>query len=229
MELDFDPYLRVGDVSVGERDVALLRAVGRNGSLNAAASDLGRSYSRAHRRLSTLEDAVGPLVDRQRGGAGGGGSDLTATARTLIERYEDLADALSGTASTPHATLEGTVTDREGELVTVETPAGPVRAIATDDADRVRVRFPADAVTLHAPAATPAESETSARNRFDGTIRAIDVGDATAAVTVDVGASAPLVVTITRASQELLALEPGAVVVATVKATAARARSTMAN
>lgn len=240
MDLDFDPYLRVGDVTVGARDVALLRAVGREGSLNGAASALGRSYSRAHARLSDLEDALGTLVERRRGGADGGGSELTPAARELLERFADLADALSGTAGTPHATLTGTVVEREGELATVETPAGTVRAVladeravaaddgatAADDTDRVRVRFPADAVTLHAPDGTPAETETSARNRFAGTVAAIEAEEATASVTVDVGASAPLAVRVTLASVELLDLAPGRAVVATVKATATRARGT---
>lgn len=226
MDLDFDPYLRIEGVTVGERDVALLRAVGREGSLNAAASSLDRSYSRAHARLADLEAAVGTLVERQRGGADGGGSELTATARELLERYADLADALSGTAQTPHATLSGTVIERDGELATVETPAGVVRAIAPTEADRVRVRFPADAVTLHAPDGTPAEAETSARNRFEGTVAAVDEGTATASITVDVGASVPLVVRVTLDSVDLLDLAPGAPVVATVKATAARATPT---
>ena len=224
MDQEFDPYLRVGEVTVGERDVALLRTIGHEGSLNAAATSLERSYSRAHARLADLEDAMGDLVERRRGGASGGGSHLTTAARDLIERYEDLADALSGTVRTPHATLAGTVIDREGDMATVETPAGRVRAIATDDADEVRVRFPADAVTLNAPASAPAESETSARNRFEGTVSAVETAAATASVTVDVGASVPLVVRVTRASVELLDLAAGTSVVATVKATATRAR-----
>lgn len=142
LDLDFDPSLRAGDVTVGERDVALLRAVGREGSLSAAAGFLDRSYSRAHARLSTLEVALGPLVERQRGGADGGGSELTPAARELLERFGDLEDALARTAGTPHVTLSGTVADREGDLVTVETPAGSVSAVAADDVgagDAVRV------------------------------------------------------------------------------------------
>jgi molybdate transport system regulatory protein len=223
MDPDVDPYLDAGEVTVGERDVALLRAVGREGALNAATADLGRSYSRAHSRLRTLEDELGQLVERERGGAGGGGSELTATARDLLATYADLADALDGTATTEHATVVGEVVDREGELATVQTPAGTVRAVYAGDAERVRVRFPADAVTLHPAEDAPPEDATSARNRFPGTVADVDGGTATASIAVDVGAGAPLVVRVTRSSVDTLGLAPGTDVVATVKATATRA------
>lgn len=223
MGADFEAYLRVDGVTFDRSDARLLRAVDDRGSLSAAAEALGRSYSRAHARVTDLEAAVGPLVDRRRGGADGGGSELTSSARDLLARFARLQAALDRTASTDEVVLDGTVVEREGELATVETPAGRVRALSVEDAERVQVSFRADAVTLHAPETAPPAGGTSARNRFRGTVAAVDRSQAVALVTVRVAEDARLSVVVTRDSLDRLKLRQGAEVVATVKATAIRA------
>ena len=111
---------------------------------------------------------------------------------------------------------------REGELSTVETDAGRVRALAPE-AEAVQVTVRADAVTLHAPDEAPPEAATSARNRFAGQVVAIDTGAVVARVLVDVGAESPLAALVTMASVENLTLCEGAEVVVSFKATATRA------
>jgi molybdate transport system regulatory protein len=243
MDPGFDARLREGGETFDERDARLLRTVDETGSLNAAASELGRSYARAHERLTALEGAFGPLVERQRGGAGGGGSDLTEGARGLLARFERLRAALSGTATVEETVLDGRVVARDGELATVETAAGRVRALAPD-ADRVQVGVGADGVTLHAPDDAPSAGGTSARNRFEGRVVAVDRGEAVALVTVAVGDTAALdgdgpdgeradpvgrpdgptlAALVTVESVDRLSLAPGRPVVATLKATATRA------
>lgn len=223
MDAGFEAHLQVGAVTFDRTDAALLRAVDDHGSLNRAADALGRSYSRALERVTTLESALGPLVDRQRGGAQGGGSELTDNARTLLARFARLQAALAGTADTEDAVLEGPVVDRGGELVTVETAAGRVRALLLEEAERVQVTVPADAVTLHAPDGAPEPAASSARNRFRGTVRAIDESEAIAHVTVALGPDVQLRVVITRRSLEMLDISPDADVLLTFKATATRA------
>ncbi len=223
MDEGFEAYLRVGDLEFGRRDAELLRAIAREGSLNAAADELGRSYSRAHTRVSDLERELGSLVERRRGGAGGGGSQLTETGRALLARFDRLAAALEGTAMTEKVELVGEVRDRDGALATVHTPAGTVRAVLADPADRVRVAFRADAVTLHAPDGAPNPAETSARNRFEGTVKTVERAAAIAEVTVDIGTGTPLAVQITVESLDQLGIGPGDPVVASFKATATRA------
>lgn len=219
----FEAHLRLGEESFGEDDAALLRAIEEHRSLNAAAGALGRSYSRAHARIATLEESVGSLVERRRGGRGGGGSRLTSRARTLLDRFERLQVALSGTAQTEEVVLDGTVLEREGELATIETGAGQVRALLFEPAERVQVSFRGDAVTLHAPGSAPAASDTSARNRFVGEVVGVDRREAIVRVAVDVGIAEPVVALVTVDSLERLALEPGAEIVASFKATATRA------
>lgn len=223
MDAGFEAHLRADGVEFDADDAELLRTIDAEGSLNRAAENLGRSYSRAHQRLTALENALGPLVARQRGGSGGGGSELTDEARDLLARFERLRAGFTGTAEVEETVLSGLVVAREGELATVETSAGQVRALAADEAEDVQVAIRADAVTLHAPADAPAAAATSARNRFAGTVAAIDSGEQVARVLVDVDADATLAALVTMSSVEKLDLQKGSEVVASFKATATRA------
>jgi molybdate transport system regulatory protein len=184
MDTDVEVSLTAGPVAFDASDAALLRAVDREGSLNAAATALGRSYSRAHERVTTLEETLGPLVDRERGGEGGGGSDLTETGRELLTRFARVRAVVAGTAGTEEVVLSGRVRERTGRLVTVETPAGAVHAVAVDDADasgtsmavgdEVAVTLTADAVTLRDPAGGSAPDRTSARNRLRAVVTDVE-------------------------------------------------------
>ncbi|WP_435319590.1 TOBE domain-containing protein [Haloarchaeobius sp. TZWSO28] len=223
MKGDFEAGLRSGDVTFGADDATLLWAIDDAGSLNRAADDLGRSYARALARLQTLEETFGSLVERTRGGSGGGGSQLTPHARELLARFQRLSAEFAGVAEADETVLDGSVVDRDGELGTVETAAGRVRALVPPDATAVQVWLRADAVTLHEPADAPAAGGTSARNRFEGTVSEVDTGQAIATVTVDVGAESPLSALVTMDSVARLGLEAGTPVVVTAKATATRA------
>jgi molybdate transport system regulatory protein len=78
-----------GDViAIGPGKVSLLEAIGETGSLTAAAKNLGMSYRRAWMLLDQLNRSLAqPAVDSAKGGLHGGGSELTATGRRLIELY----------------------------------------------------------------------------------------------------------------------------------------------
>ena len=240
MDAGFEAHLRAGDATVDERDVALLAAVDRERSLSAAADALDRSYSRAHKRLGALEAELGALVERERGGEGGGGSRLTEDGRALLARFARVRAAFADTAETEAAVLRGRVRERDGELATVDTRLGAVTALLFEDGDRVQVAVRADAVTLHGPADAPAAGASSARNRFEGVVVDVDVRASVALVRVAVAdgsvsvktrgesdavdeSPVTLPVLVTRDSSERLGLEPGREVVATFKATATRA------
>ena len=240
MDAGVEARLQAGDVTFGGADAELLRAVAEHGSVSEAAETLGRSRARALNRLENLEDAFDPLVERRRGGADGGGSRLTADARTLLARFDRLRAALSGTAGVPETVLEGRVVDRDGEVGVIETDAGTVRALLVerspteegpgtesfmelDPGARVQVSVRADAVTLHDPADAPRGGATSARNRCSGTVTQLDAGEAIAHVSVDIGAGDPLRALVTEDSSERLGLEAGTAIVAAFKTTATRA------
>jgi len=224
MDAGFEARLQGDDVAFTVDDATLLRTVDDTGSLNRAAEDLGRSYSRAHQRLKALETEFGGLVDRQRGGSGGGGSQLTENARTLLARFDRLTTGYTSIADTREAVLPGRVVDRDGELGTVETDAGRFRALVPPTGDRVQVSIRADTVTIHDPSDVPGPSSTSARNRFSGTVVEIDHGEVVALVSVELdGTSTRLYARLTQESLDRLALESGSAVVATFKATATHA------
>lgn len=246
MDVGVEPRLQAGEVTFDATDAELLRAIAEHGSVLGASNALGRSRARALNRLEDLEAAIGPLVERQRGGAGGGGSRLTAEAKTLLARFDRLCATLSGTAGVPEAVVDGVVLEREGELGVVETDAGTVQARLVDEitarestsgeedpgdssarlepGTRVQVSIRADTVTLQDPADAPGdEGATSARNRFSGTVSHLDSGTTITTVAVEVGAADPLLALVTQESLDRLGIEPGVAVVASFKATATRA------
>lgn len=222
MDAGFETRLQSGDVSFEASDVALLGEVDDQRSLNAAADTLGRSFSRAHRRIKTLEEAFGPLVERQRGGIDGGGSELTDNAHDLLARFKRLRIEYAGTADAEETVFLGTVTDRTGELATVETSAGVVRALVSTPDDQVQVVLRSDAITLHTPETVPSTDGMSARNRLSGTITHIDRGESIARVVVDVGIDTPMIALVTCNTIEELEFRADDPVVVSFKATATR-------
>lgn len=222
LHADFEARLEEAGVEFTGRDASLLQAIDEHASLNGAASALGRSYSRSQQRVVELEDVFGPLVERQRGGSGGGGSSLTETARQLLAEFDRLRAEFTGVAEAEETVLSGTVVESDGELATVETAAGLVSAIIPTTTPTVRLSIRADAVTLHAPDTVP-ESETSARNRFRSEVVSIEMGESLARVELDIGADTDLTALVTQRSIAMLDLAPGDRVVASFKATATRA------
>ncbi|GAB1476423.1 hypothetical protein MASR2M70_12570 [Bacillota bacterium] len=67
----------------------LLHMIEYTGTVKGACEKMQISYSKAWKMLSALEENLGfPLIDRRPGGESGGGSQLTAEGRYLLERYE---------------------------------------------------------------------------------------------------------------------------------------------
>jgi molybdate transport system regulatory protein len=70
---------------------ALLLEIDKAGSLNAAARSLGMSYRKAWGILRDVERHLEfHLVEKRRGGAAGGRTDLSAEGRQLIRAYNSL-------------------------------------------------------------------------------------------------------------------------------------------
>ncbi|ELZ04488.1 TOBE domain-containing protein [Natrialba aegyptia] len=210
VEKRYRTELAIDGVTIDRRDVEMLEAIDRHGSMHAAADALGRSYARLQRRIVELEDAVGAVTERRRGGADGGGTELTPAAVDLLQQFERHQTELDGVARVTESVFPGALVDRTGELGTVETPIGRIVALVPDDATTVEVGVRSDAVVLSDPStvdatatddplasdASTADSDatdgsdprrTSLRNQFTGTVTAIDAADAIARVTLDLG------------------------------------------
>jgi molybdate transport system regulatory protein len=218
----FEPHLAVGETTVTDRDIEMLRAIDRVGSMHGAASELERSYPHLQRRVVELEEAVGRLTRRDRGGEGGGGTQLTADARDLIRRFERLRVELSGVTSVPESIVSGTVTEQHGELATVRTAAGEMMARVPAGATDVEIAVRADAVVLMAPR-SPAHDHTSLRNQLPGVVVDVSTADGVATVTVELADGVTIESVVTEESVDRLDVDRGTDVIAAFKTTAARA------
>lgn len=93
-----------GEVVLGLGRLRILQAVGRTGSIHAAAAELKMSYRAVWGRIKATERRLGrPLLVRSIGGVAGGGSRLTPFAETLVKSFEQIqrevnheADRISG-------------------------------------------------------------------------------------------------------------------------------------
>jgi len=76
---------------VGEGGASLLKGIEIYGSIAKAAKKIGVSYKFAWDQLEEMERRLGvPLLLRRRGGAVGGGAELTESARMLLKQYEKM-------------------------------------------------------------------------------------------------------------------------------------------
>lgn len=82
-------WLVAGDeFLMGPRYVRLLEEIDRRGSIREACGHIGLSYRTCLNRIRQMERVLGsPVIHTTRGGAAGGGSELTAEAREIIRLY----------------------------------------------------------------------------------------------------------------------------------------------
>jgi molybdate transport system regulatory protein len=104
----------LGDAcAIGPGKIALLEAIGRTGSLSAAARALAMSYRRAWLLLDSVNTSFRqPVAELSKGGKGGGGARLTPFGISLIAAYRKLeADIVRRTRATFAAIARDAVGD----------------------------------------------------------------------------------------------------------------------
>jgi len=102
------------DLDSGERigpgKIALLKAVGETGSISAAGRTLGMSYRRAWRLIEELNGCFKqPVVTAQTGGKRGGGAELTALGKAVIQHYTAIETKSHKAAARHFAALKATL------------------------------------------------------------------------------------------------------------------------
>jgi molybdate transport system regulatory protein len=78
-----------GNVVFGLGRYRILKAIQRQGSLNAAAKELKMGYRAIWARIHATEERLGQrLLVKKKGGSSGGGSALTPLAEDLVKRFD---------------------------------------------------------------------------------------------------------------------------------------------
>lgn len=82
-------------LTFGRGKADLLRLIDEQGSISAAGRAMNMSYRRAWALVEEMNSAFNqPLVDSSRGGAKGGGAQLTPTGRQMLADYTALEELL---------------------------------------------------------------------------------------------------------------------------------------
>jgi molybdate transport system regulatory protein len=98
---------------LGPGKIALMELVAKHGSIAAAGKEMGMSYRRAWLLVDETNRIFRrPLVDKQTGGSGGGGAQLTEFGRQVISRYRAIERAAAAAAAADIAMLEASLPDR---------------------------------------------------------------------------------------------------------------------
>jgi molybdate transport system regulatory protein len=80
-------------IVLGPGKADLLEAIAHTGSIRGAAEELGMSYMRAWTLVRTMNAAFRtPLVEKERGGAGQGGAQLTAAGERVLALYRKMEE-----------------------------------------------------------------------------------------------------------------------------------------
>ena len=80
-----------GNVVFGMGRLRILKAIKLHGSIHAAAKELNIGYRAVWGRIQATESRLGEkLLEKTKGGAAGGGSQLTPLAESIIEQFDKI-------------------------------------------------------------------------------------------------------------------------------------------
>ena len=150
-----EPYPLITPVIAGDAGrifgpgpAELLERTRSCGSLHAAAAEMGMAYSKATRIIRTAEEGLGyALLERKRGGAAGGGSELTFRAELLLARYNAWRSEASAAANTLYE-------QRFSRMACVVMASGDARRFGSN---KLLAPFAGTTVLEHALSALPDE------------------------------------------------------------------------
>lgn len=90
----------------------LLARIAETGSIAAAGRAMGMSYKRAWALVEEMNAAFrAPLVSSSRGGAGGGGAQLTANGQEVLAAYRAMLEAVETAAAPQIARISALMVD----------------------------------------------------------------------------------------------------------------------
>lgn len=117
--------LYYGKLVFGPGKADLLQAISEEGSISAAGRRMGMSYKRAWSLVEEMNDAFAePLVLSARGGAHGGGAQLTATGQAVLAEYRALLARLLADGAGEIAAIGARLRDGAAEGQERDIPDG---------------------------------------------------------------------------------------------------------
>lgn len=235
-----------------EKRIELLLAIKHTGSINKAAKEVPMSYKSAWEAIEAMNNlSIHPIVDRETGGAGGGGTTLTEYGENLLKTYfllkeeqrkfiknlNRITDLNTGSLKTIRR-LSMQISARNQIIGTVEKISlGAVNAevqlklksgnslvsIITNTAtENLELNIGDEVVAIikssNVLLSTEAKLKISARNRLSGEIEAINEGEISSEVVINVGSEEKIVTVITTNSIKNMNLKVGSKVDAIIKA-----------
>jgi len=105
------PRLRVfhgSEVIIGAGKIMLLKMIAETGSISEAARRMRISYNHAWRLLRGMNASFkNPLIEKTRGGASGGGANVTDAGKKVLSLYEDMVASCHAATRRQWASLKG--------------------------------------------------------------------------------------------------------------------------
>lgn len=82
---------RKGELVFGDGKSQILKAIDRTGSISKASRKMGFSFRHGWGYITAIEKRMGfKLIERSKGGRGGGGSCLTPAGRQIVKKFDSL-------------------------------------------------------------------------------------------------------------------------------------------
>jgi len=226
MKIDGKLWIDInGNGIAGHGRIKLLELVQATGSIKKAAESIKMSYKAAWDSINLLNEIFGtPLVERQTGGKGGGGTTLTKAGLELIKTYNHLSRLhmmYLGTLSESNK-ITGIIQTIADSYAVVKTEMGDIISGSMLDPDlkpgeTVSVFInPKDIILVDSD-----KLKTSARNILRTTTEKIDNEKDKTEVLLKTACGTPLKLSIMAASSEKLGLKPGMEIFALFKTASA--------
>ena len=103
------------DAMLGPGKAELMEHIRETGSISAAGRRMGMSYKRAWSLVEEMNGIfLAPLVERVRGGAGGGGARLTAAGEAVLAAYRGVEAKAAEAGAEELAVLRSMLRDMAG-------------------------------------------------------------------------------------------------------------------
>ena len=94
-----DLYIHISnndELLVNPERIQLLRLIASTGSLLKASEKMGISYNKAWKMLEAVNTvSSSPILEKARGGKGGGGAMLTGYGKLILKEYEAIEKVVS--------------------------------------------------------------------------------------------------------------------------------------